>query len=334
MEHPICTLHKVNSAKVVLDQKIIVFCPECAKNNMDKIVTIENQQAFSKEFTKIEMEKKVALSEFWKGMVVSIYLMIIPLVIAMFYPFSYSNQYIDRVAFIYQTYYLHPISYLVIAFFFILGLYYIVKAIKNMSLVQQKKQDLIESTKELTYILNQFLSPKRIEILHDFIQGLRNRFDRAYLQQTPMSEMSIRELQVFAIKSLKKLGYKNIQINNHFDSFGIHFFAENKKVKHAISVVKDELMITMDDVHKIAIGRAYFDCSQCILITASKLTEDAKQLADELYVDVWNQEKMAELSDNNITAEWNEYLGNYYDYSDCNLGHYTKYELQRLRKSS
>lgn len=334
MGQPICTLHKVNAAKVVLNQKIIVFCPECAKKNMKKIVAIETKQASSSKLTKLEREKKVAISELWKGIVLSIYLLIIPFAIALFYPLSYSKKYMERVSFIYQIYYLHPISYVLIAFFMLLGLYYVTQAIKKISLIQQKKEYMIESGKELTYILDQFLSSNRIGILNDFIQGLRNRFERAYLQQEPMSKMSIRELQVFVVKSLKKLGYKNIQTNDHYDSFGIHFFAENNFGKHAISVVKDELMITMDDVHKIAIGRAYFDCSQCILITAAKLTEDAKELANQLYVDIWNQEKMDELLHENKKEEWDQYLENHYDYSDGNLNHYTNYELQRLRKSS
>ncbi|MGG0655438.1 restriction endonuclease [Rummeliibacillus pycnus] len=317
-----------------MEQKIIIFCPECARKNMDKIVTLENQIKFSEEITWLNHEKKIVFSDLWKGIVLSVYLLLIPFVIGLIYPLSYSEYYSDRVAFIFRTFYLHIISFLLVGIFLIIGLYYIVQAIKKISSIQQKREKLIETTNEITDILNQFLSSERIEIIDDLIQGLRNRFDQNYLKQVPMSQMSMRELQVFVVKSLKKLGYKNIQINNHFDSFDIHLFAENEHGKNSISIVKGELVITMDDVHKIAIGKAYFDCDQCILVTASKMTEDAKKLADQYYIDVWNQEKIDENINNNVTDEWVRYLEHYYDYSDRDLDSYTKYELQRMKKIS
>ena len=275
-----------------MEQKIIVFCPECAKENMDKIVSYEKKLASKDEISKINQEKNGAISELLKGLLFSIYLLVVPWIIALVYPNPLNNDYLLRVSFLYKTYYTHPISYLVIAFFFGFGIYYIVQASKKVTILQEKKFELTNSTKELSNILNQFLSPKRINDLNDFIQGLRMRYNRVNSPHLPMNEMSVRELQIFVIKSLKKLGYQNIQMNTHYDSFGIHFFAENEQGKNAISVVDDELFITMDDVHKIAIGKAYFNCHQCILITASKLTEDAKSLAEKLYIDVWNQEKM------------------------------------------
>ena len=317
-----------------MEQKIIVFCPECAKENMDKIVTYENRLASQDEIAKIDREKKGAFGDFLKGLLLSIYLMVVPWIIAFVYPYSLNKQYILRVRFIYKTYYTHPISYLVIALFFGLGIYYIIQATKKITFLQQKKMELIESTKELTHILTQFLSSKRINDLNNFIQGLRIRYNRAKSPHQPMNEMSSRELQVFVIKSLKKLGYQNIQMNNHYDSFGIHFFAENEHGKNAISVVNDELFITMDDVHKIAIGKAYFDCHQSILITASKLTEDAKTLAEKLYIDVWNQEKMDQQLNIIEQQSWIQYLENHYDYSDTDLYEYTKHELHALRKTS
>ncbi|MGX9134926.1 restriction endonuclease [Rummeliibacillus sp. JY-2-4R] len=334
MENQVCTLHKLKPSRVLMKQKIIVFCPECAKENIDKIVSYENKLASKDEMAKIDQDKKGAFSELLKGLLLSIYLMMVPWIIALVYPKPLNNEYFLRVSFLYKTYYTHPICYLVIVLFISLGIYYIIQASKKITILQEKKVELMKSSKELSTILNQFLSPKRINDLNDFIQGLRIRFNRINSPHQLMNEMSIRELQIFVIKSLKKLGYQNIQMNNHYDSFGIHFFAENEQGKNAISVVDDELFITMDDVHKIAIGKAYFNCHQCILVTASKLTEDAKSLAEKLYIDVWNQEKMDKQLNSIEQENWTQYLENYYDYSDADLYEFTKFELHALRKTS
>lgn len=345
MEHPVCTIHNTKTAKVLSGHKIVIFCPECAKQNMDKMLTFERLQQSSKERLALEQEKKFAISQIWKGLLLSVYLIFLPFVLALFYPFSQSKFYTNRLAYIYQTYTLHTMSLLLIGFFFLIGLYYMIQGMWKISAIHQKKKSMMaQSSKQLSQILDGFLSPRRMDILKDFVQGLRKRFEytyyntgsNKYLKDLSLSQMSVRELHVYTIQTLKKLGFKNIQMNNHYDSeaFGIHFFAENEHGKNAISVLKDEIIISMDDIHQIAIGKAYYDCNECILITASKLTEDSKILADNLFVNVWNDEKLDELLKKNFTEQWLKYIGNYFDYSDKDLNHYTKVELKRLQQTS
>lgn len=336
MNHPVCTIHNTKSEKVLNGRKITIFCPECAQKNMDKILKEERNKESSEKLAKLAQERKKSISEIWKGIFISIYLIILSFVLAAFYPYT-EGSYVERVAYIYNTYIFHPVVLSLIAFFFFFGLYYIVQATKRIRLLHKKKIQIVESTEKVSQILSEFLSPKRVELLKNFVKGLWERFERSYSmkEESEMAQMSYRELQGFTIKSLKKLGYKNIKYNNHYDSdeFGIHYLAENNQGKHAISILKDEIIITMDDINRIAIGKAYFDCNECILVTASKLTEDAKKLADKLYINVWNQEKMNGLLKRNLAEQWLKFLESYFDYSDADLEKYTNAELKRIQRT-
>lgn len=335
MEHPECTIHNTKTAKVLNGRKIVIFCPECAKTNMDKVLKVEREIKSSEALTKIDQGKKVAFSEIWKGFILSVYLLLIPFLLALFFPYSQSNLYTHRLVYIYRTYVFHPIGLLLIGSFFLLGLYYIGQAVKSIYSLKYEKMKIVESPKELAQILEAFLSPKRMGILKEFIVRLRKRFEKIYVEDKNMSQMSFREMQVFSLKSLKKFGFENFEINNHYDSeaFGVQFIAENNLGKNAISIVKDEIVISMDDIHRIAIGKAYFDCEAGILITTSKLTEDAKILADRFSINVWNQEKMNDLLKKYTSEQWQSFIENYYDYSDTDLDKYTNFEIQRLQRT-
>lgn len=336
MESQVCTIHNMKTEKVLNGRKIVIFCPECAKKNMDMILKMEKNQESSGKAAKLVQERKISISEIWKGICLSAYLLIFPFLLALFFPYIHSKSYVERLVYIYQNYLFHPVGLVLIVFFFCFGVYYILQATKRIVSLQKKKIHIIQSTEELSQILDEFLSPKRVDMLTEFVKGLWERFEKTYgiMGDNDMSQMSLRELQIFTIKSLKKFGYQNIQFNSHFDSdeFGIQYFAENNNEKHAISIVKDEIIITMDDIHRIAIGKAYFGCNECILVTASKLTEDAKTLAEKLYINVWNQEKMNGLLKKNIAEQWSKVLENYYDYSDHDLAKYASLEIQRMQR--
>ncbi len=149
-----------------------------------------------------------------------------------------------------------------------------------------------------------------------FIDGLKNKYKKQQLHVSEPIE-SIETLQVTstapvfvmqsslkgctteqAIEMLKKFllenGFIKIEELDADVSFGIQLVARSKSGKFAFMIGGLASKLTMTDIEKLAIGRAYFECADAICIATDNATMDAQKKAVDLNVPYLNGEYFTE----------------------------------------
>ena len=77
-------------------------------------------------------------------------------------------------------------------------------------------------------------------------------------------------------------------------SFGIQLIAKSKSGKFAFMIGGLASKLTMTDIEKLAIGRAYFECADAICIATDNATIDAQKKALDLHVPYLNGDYFTE----------------------------------------
>lgn len=135
-----CYIHKVKAAEVLVDEKIIVYCPKCAEANIHKIVLQEEKILKSEELADIRKRRHIAMKELWKSLALAFYLECLPIFITLFTHSPKSlSEYITGVKELYSQFLFQPIVQLIAIGFIVLGGYFWIAAIKSLKEIKKKK---------------------------------------------------------------------------------------------------------------------------------------------------------------------------------------------------
>lgn len=101
-----------------------------------------------------------------------------------------------------------------------------------------------------------------------------------------------------ALEMLKKFllenGFLKVEELDADASFGIQLIAKSKSGKFAFMIGGLASKLTMTDIEKLAIGRAYFECADAICIATDNATIDAQKKALDLHVPYLNGDYFTE----------------------------------------
>jgi len=90
--------------------------------------------------------------------------------------------------------------------------------------------------------------------------------------------MSWKEFEIFVAKWLKREGYVNIQLTEHYD-LGVDVIAEKDGIKYGVQVKHYTNMVKIEAVRQVVVALKLYKCDRAMVITNSYFSRPAKQLA-------------------------------------------------------
>lgn len=329
-----CYIHKVKAAEVLVDEKIVVYCPKCAEANIHKIVLQEEKISKSEELSDIRKRRHVAMKELWKSLVFAFYLECLPIFITLFTHSPKSLfEYISGVKELYSQFLFQPIIQLIAIGFIALGGYFWIAAIKSLKELKKEEAILLKPFANENEVHEKFQTPTKINQVNEFVRNVKKKYDSNFFSQRKMYQMSPYDFKLYMAKQLQKLDFENVRLARDDSDFKVDIFADGPNGKVAFRCINNVNLVKMEDVHKIAVEKVYYDCESSILVTTSSITKDAMELAETLRVTIWNDQVLKEKIISIENEQWSDHLQDFYDYSDQNLKKYTEFEMRRLAQS-
>ncbi|MGE7624388.1 restriction endonuclease [Viridibacillus sp. NPDC096237] len=329
-----CYIHKVKSAEVLVDEKIVVYCPKCAEANIHKIVLQEEKILKSDELAGIRKRRHIAMNELWKSTALAFYLECLPIIIVLFTHSPRSlPEYLSGVKDLYSQFLFQPIVQLVAIGFIALGGYFWIAAIKSLKALKKEEAILLKPFANEAEVHEKFQTPTKINQVNEFVRNVKKKYDSNFFSQRKVHQMSPYDFKLYLAKLLQKLDFENIRLARDDRDFKVDIFADGPNGKVAFRCINNVNLVNMDEVHKIAVEKVYYDCDSSILVTTSNITKDALDLAVTLRVTIWNDQVLKEKIISIENEQWSDHLQDFYDYSDQNLKKYTEFEMRRLAQS-
>ncbi|MBK3494167.1 restriction endonuclease [Viridibacillus sp. YIM B01967] len=329
-----CYIHKVKAAEVLVDDKIVVYCPKCAEANIHKIVMQEEKVLKSEELASLRKRRQIGMKELWKSVVLAFYIEILPLFIVFFTHSPKSIlEYSSGVEEIYRNFIFQPIVLAIALCFIGLGGYFWFSATKSLKQLKNEEAILLKPFANETEIHEKFQTPSKVKQVNEFVNINKMKYDSNFFSNRKITQMSQYDFKLYIAKLLQKLNFENVRLTRDDSDFKVDIFADSPDGKVAFRCINNVNFINTDDVHKIAVEKVYYDCDISVLVTTSKVTADAKNLSDTLRVNLWNDQYLKEKIAFVENAQWVDHLQDFYDYSDQNLKKYTEHELRRLAQA-
>lgn len=330
-----CEFHKREQSKVLQDQKIVLYCPECAKEHILTIIQTEDQlkEKYAKHYRdKIEKNKQRLWHQLLLSCLVAFYLQLTPWIFApFFYKVEKFEHYIQSVSKTYQWMWTETWMIFVSLMFMFFGLYYMRDAIRKMKKLPRLHLHRTYQTKrDMHYAIKRFQHSSRLKKANLFIKKLHKKFTEEKTTVKPVEVMTEYELVLYYAKLIQYLGYKDVQITIPSESFGVSIIAQQNGVRTAMMVSKQPEKLTPEILNHFATGRAYYDCERAILMTPMSVSTDARQFSEELRIVCWNMKEIEEQLTYDHSEAWRIYLDPYLIKHDQDLKHYAVYETHRL----
>lgn len=330
-----CEFHKKEQSKVLQEQKIVLYCPECAKEHILSIIQTEDrlkEKYAQRHIEKIEHNKQRLIHQLLLSCLVAFYLQLTPWIFApFFYETQTIQQYVQSVGYTYRWMWTEAWVILISSVLLGLGIYYIQDAIRKIKkLPPLHSKRTYHTKKDQVHAIKRFQQSSRLKKAQIYIKKLHKRFIEEKTTIKPVELMTEYELILYYAKLIQHMAYKDVQIIVPSESFGVAIIAQQHGVRTAMMVCKEPEKLTPEMMNHFATGRAYYDCERAVLMTPTTLCPDGKQFAEELHITCWNMKEKEEQLTYDESEAWKAYLDPYLIKHDRDLKQYAIYETHRL----
>lgn len=329
-----CVLHNIEQYNVLQDDKLVLYCKECAKHNILSIIQLEDQIEYESQLMDAEEIKKTRdtlLRQVILGMIIALYIQITPWIFASFFMEVYSiNTYLVAVGNSYKWMWTQGWLIMLSVILIILGLYNVKAGISKLKKLPKVTGNTTATKKDILVAVKRFQSSFRLTNANDYLKKLHKRYKEDKLTLTPVVAMTEYEMSLYYAKLIQHVGFKNVRLKVPVESYGISMIAVKDGVRTAIMVVKDHSRLKIEVLSRFGVGRAYFDCEEAIILTQGELPDSIKKMANELVIDYRDMKKVEEKLLTNSVDEWSLFLEDFLIKNDSDLEKYADYEKQRL----
>lgn len=330
----ICKLHNIEQTQVLQEEKVVIYCSECAKLNILSIIQLEDQidsQKQQLDLAAINKKRWNLIKQVILGLLVAIYIQILPWFFApIILKFDMSQSYFVVVAEAYKWIWTRGWMIMLSITLFIWGLYNVKDAILKIQKLPSLKLNSTKSKKDILLAVKRFQASNRLAIAQEYIKKIHKKYIEEKTTVTPINVMTEYELALYYAKLIKHLDYENVRLTVPVENYGISMIATKKGVKTAMMVVKDTARLKPEVMSRLGIGRAYFDCDEAIILVRKELPSEIQKMADEFVLDVWNMKEIEEKITSSNVDDWSAFLDDFLIKSDTDLEKYAIYEKQRL----
>lgn len=80
---------------------------------------------------------------------------------------------------------------------------------------------------------------------------------------------------------LKKKGYRNVQVTKKSNDYGVDIIAYKNNVKYAVQCKYYGNPVGVAAIQEVVAGKAFYNCQEAIVVTNSKFTDNAVNLAQK-----------------------------------------------------
>lgn len=329
-----CKLHNIEQTQVLQEEKVVLYCSECAKLNILSIIQLEDQIDNQKQ----QLDTKVINKKKWNllmqvllGLLVAIYIQILPwFLAAIILKMDVNQSYFELVSDTYHWIWSKGWMIMLSITLFVWGLYNVKDAITKMHKLPKLKLQDTKSKKDIVLAVKRFQASNRLSKAQEFIKKIHKKYKEEKTTITPINAMTEYELALYYAKLIKHLGYENVRLTVPVESYGISMIATKNSVKTAMMVVKDTSKLKTEVLSRLGVGRAYFDCDEAIILVRKELPTEIQTLAEEFVLDVWNMKEIEENITSSNVDDWAAFLDEFLIKSDTDLEKYAIYEKQRL----
>lgn len=330
----ICKLHNIEQTQVLQEEKVVLYCSECAKLNILSIIQLEDQIDSQKQ----QLDLKAINKKRWNlikqvilGLLVAIYIQILPWFFApVILNLEVNKSYFEVVSESYKWIWTRGWVIILSVILLILGLYNVKDAILKIHRLPALNIHPTKSKKDIVRAVKRFQASNRLAIAQDYIKKIHKKYKEDKTTVTPINVMTEYELALYYAKLIKHLGYENVRLTVPMESYGISMIATKNGTKTAMMVVKDTARLKTEILSRLGVGRAYFDCDEAIILVRKELTVEIQKMAEEFVLDVWNMNEIEEKITSNNVDDWSAFLDDFLIKSDTDLEKYAIYEKQRL----
>lgn len=106
-----------------------------------------------------------------------------------------------------------------------------------------------------------------------------------------VDKMDGHEFEDYLKAHFEKIGYhcKNVGSNGH--DYGVDLVISKNGIKTAVQAKRYNGSVGIKAVQEIVSGKDYYDCDHAMVVTNSRFTSSAINLADKCGVELWDREK-------------------------------------------
>ncbi|GEK34976.1 hypothetical protein [Kurthia sibirica] len=330
----ICERHNCEQNQVLQDDKLVLYCPECAKLNIVKIIQLEEQINYDNtkiDHSKLKKRKRSLYSQFLLGLIVAFYLQVTPWLFApLFIQIESLGGYFVAVSTAYMWMWSNGLLIMMSLILILIGAYNVKDAMTKIKKLPQEKILNSLTKKDVSFALDRFQASNRLVVAKSYLQKIHKKYSEQKTTVTPVEVMTEYELTLYYAKLLQHLKFTNVKLTVPLDSFGINLIGTRDGIKTAFMVVKDVDRLSSNAVNKLGTGRAYFDCEEAVVLAQKDLSKDMQQFIEELLMGFWNMEEIKEQITSSSVDEWMIYLEDYLIRNDTDLSKYAIHEKQRI----
>lgn len=330
-----CEVHNEVQNQVLHEEKLVVYCPECAKKNILSLIQFEDQLQMKKEKIDIETiqsNKKNLYKQMVLGLLIALYIQMIPWIFApFFYPIKTLAMYLLSVEEGYKWMWTQGWVIMLSLFFIIWGILSMRDALIKIRKLNAKTGQLKTTKKDITNALKRFNSTARIQQVNDFVKTAHKKYVEQKTTITPIEVMTEYELTLYYAKLMQHLGYRSVKLTIPNDSYGVNMIGVKSGIKVAMMVVKDIDSFNPSMISKLGVGRAYFECEEALLLAHEDFPSDIVENANALVINCWNMKDVEANLTSDTVDEWTNYLEVFLNRKDKDLKNYSMYEKQRLQ---
>lgn len=102
-------------------------------------------------------------------------------------------------------------------------------------------------------------------------------------------EMSGREYEQFVAEELRRLGYKKIELTKASGDYGVDIVCEKKGERWAVQCKYYSSNVGVAAVQQAAAGKAMYGCERAMVVTNSRFTSQARELAEQNGVELMEE---------------------------------------------
>ncbi|VVB62000.1 Restriction endonuclease [uncultured archaeon] len=171
------------------------------------------------------------------------------------------------------------------------------------ALLQQNEKP---SWQEMTFLSNMLLEHRHIyyvcdvdQLCHNQIRALElARFERSLREKKPekfseIDTMTGHEFEEFLIDLFTKMGY-SVERKKQTHEQGLDLLLTRYGEKTAVQVKRYNKPVGNKAVQEANAARVYYRCQRALVVTNSRFTSSAKQLAERCDVELWDRKQLKE----------------------------------------
>lgn len=102
------------------------------------------------------------------------------------------------------------------------------------------------------------------------------------------------EFEEFSGELIAHFGYTNVRVTQSSGDYGVDVTAYKDGIKYAIQCKRYSSKVGIKSVQEVIAGKIHYGCERAIVITNSYFTDNAKTLAREAGVDLWDRKTINE----------------------------------------